>query len=200
MDKRPETIPTVLQFPDAERPGAPRQGLLWPAWQWEVIVPRRSSGRDLIECAVLGLLATRWRSIEQLADVLALDPGVIELVLERLEEDELIGPDAVTRAGVAQIDEGGRHARLAGHALELAQQRRLAHAALPVHVEHVEREIWGRQGVGEPRTLGLTPDEPCVQILMEAIAKGQPGSAQGERAPRLWPSNGGPPRRVRHIP
>ena len=70
--------------------------LLWPVWQWQVIVPLRSRGLDLIEQAVLGLLVVRDRDSAELADALALDEGVVDLVLERLREDGLLAAEGVT--------------------------------------------------------------------------------------------------------
>jgi hypothetical protein len=98
----------VLRF-SGERPREKRLALLWPAWQWQVVVPVHNAQLDLIERTVLGLLATKWLDTAQLARVLALDESVVELVLERLQVDGFLAAAGVTAQGIAQLggDGGG---------------------------------------------------------------------------------------------
>jgi hypothetical protein len=111
MAPPPDTgFPRVLRFDD-RKPAGRRLSLLWPAWQWQVIVPLRSRDLDLIQRAVLGLLAARWRTADQLALALALDPGVVDLVLERLHVDRVLAATGVTPEGMRRLSDEGRGER-----------------------------------------------------------------------------------------
>ena len=75
---------------------ATRAYILWPAWMYRVVAPRaRRRDLDLFQKAILKLCQTGMRQASDIGDKLRIHGDLVDFIIERLQEKNLIGHDGL---------------------------------------------------------------------------------------------------------